>query len=485
MRRGWQQITDLDPELFRYGDRELAVLAQIWSEQRDQLVKRSAFQEFQARLEREWAIETGLIERLYTLDRGITALLIERGIDAALIPHDEGASPELITAMIRDHQQAVDGLFDFIRDRRELSTSYVKELHALLTQHQETVDGIDSLGRRTAVPLIRGEYKRRSNNPRRPDGSVHEYCPPEHVASEMDRLIEMHRAHAKVAPEVEAAWLHHRFALIHPFQDGNGRVARTLATLVFIKAGWFPLVVRDRARADYIRALEVADDGDLGDLVAYFVGLQKREFLRAQSVAQDTIEAARVEDTIRSVREHLRIRRDSLETEWNRAREVAESLCNTALGRLGDVAEHLQSEMQDVLSHATFRADGEQDDGPRSHYYYHQIVQAAKEFDYFANTRSYRAWARLVMRNSNQTELLISFHGVGHEFQGILGCTATWFQRVETDDGSREVGPVTVATDDVFRINYKERLDEARERFDPWLDAAIVRSLTLWRDTVF
>ena len=46
-----------------------------------------------------------------------------------------------------------------------------------------------------------------------------------------------------VPVEVEAAWLHHRFTQIHPYQDGNGRVARALASLLFIKAGWFPVVV--------------------------------------------------------------------------------------------------------------------------------------------------------------------------------------------------------------------------------------------------
>ncbi len=79
----------------------------------------------------------------------------------------------------------------------------------------------------------------------RPDGLIHEYCPPEQVTSEMDRLIELHREHqiGEIPPEVEAAWLHHRFTQIHPFQDGNGRIARCLASLVFIQAKWFPLVL--------------------------------------------------------------------------------------------------------------------------------------------------------------------------------------------------------------------------------------------------
>ncbi|NEO28856.1 MAG: Fic family protein [Symploca sp. SIO3C6] len=82
----------------------------------------------------------------------------------------------------------------------------------------------------------------------------------------------------KVPPEVEAAWLHHRFTQIHPFQDGNGRVARCLASLVFIQDGWFPLVLTRDNRADYIAALEQADHGNLSDLINLFSKSQKQAF---------------------------------------------------------------------------------------------------------------------------------------------------------------------------------------------------------------
>ncbi|MDE2925133.1 MAG: hypothetical protein OXT71_01900 [Acidobacteriota bacterium] len=54
-----------------------------------------------------------------------------------------------------------------------------------MTRHQATVDGIDFLGRKTSVPLIRGACKRLPNNPLRPDGTIHVYCPPEQVDSEI------------------------------------------------------------------------------------------------------------------------------------------------------------------------------------------------------------------------------------------------------------------------------------------------------------
>lgn len=111
------------------------------------------------------------------------------------------------------------------------------------------------------ISLIKGDWKKQPNNPLRPDGSVHEYCPPIQVPSEMDQLISWHHRHREigVSPEVEAAWLHHRFTQIHPFQDGNGRVARCLASLIFIQVGWFPLVITRDTRKGYIEALEEAD----------------------------------------------------------------------------------------------------------------------------------------------------------------------------------------------------------------------------------
>ena len=258
MAHAWDFISDYETDPAELAQPELKHLAAVWQEQRERLETQDSFVRFNERLHREWAIETGLIERLYAFDRGVTQLLIEHGIDAALIPHADGQQPESVAAMIGDHQAAVESIFRFVRGERPLSTSYVKEMHALMTRNQAWAEAADAQGRIGRVELVRGDYKRWPNNPRRPDGSIHEYCPPEHVAAEMDRLIELHQAHVSVPPEVEAAWLHHRFTQIHPFQDGNGRIARALATLVFVKAGWFPLVVRNEGRVRYLDALELA-----------------------------------------------------------------------------------------------------------------------------------------------------------------------------------------------------------------------------------
>lgn len=479
----WRPIEDLPEDWEKLAQEELRSLINVWREQREHLSP-AGTQEFLARLQRRWAVETGVLERIYTLDRSITEILIERGIDASLIPSgSSGKPPEIVAAIINDQQAALEAIFDFVKGKRLLSTSYVKQLHALITRHQETSSARDQFGREVEVPLLRGDYKRQPNNPVRPDGSTHQYAPPEHVASEMDGLIAMHLRHEQegVAPEVSAAWLHHRFTQIHPFQDGNGRVARSLATLVLIKAEYFPLTLTRDDRESYIGALEAADGGDLGPLVKLFAANQRRAFTEALSVASDLSRPRDVQQVIQSVRDELARRDGARRLEWDRAKEMARELQRRALERLEEVANQLETETRRYSPSWRFRADGAAHEAPKAHYFRHQVVDTAKQRDYFANTNTYQAWARLVLATEGQTQVLFSFHGVGHDFRGTVVVAACLFRREESEDGERVVSPTLPVGEGVFQINYKEPPDQIRARFKQWLDASLAEALGIWR----
>lgn len=480
----WHPIDDLPPDWRKLESSELRALADVWAEQRDLLRGSENLRVLNERLHRQWAIETGVIERVYTLDRGVTRLLIEQGIDASLIPNEAtDKDPHLVGAIIQDHLEAVDGLFDFVRGARQLTVSYIKELHALLTRHQRTTEAIDALGRQVEVPLLSGAFKEQPNNPKRPDGRLHEYCPPEHVASEMDRLIKLHNKHQteNVPPEIEAAWLHHRFTQIHPFQDGNGRVVRALATLILLRAGWFPLVVTRDERLAYIEALEVADIGDLQPFVNLISSLERRAFVNALGIAGDVLERDRVDQVIAATRDLLHRRRDALVAEWQKAKENADSLLDMAAAEFQVVADRLEDEVGPYFDRHRFWMDLERESGDRDYYFRRQIIDAAKDLGYFANPSDHKSWVRLILRTDSQGEVLLSFHGIGHEFRGVLAASMAFFRREETEQGEREVTETLTLTPEVFQINYREPLDETRDRFKRWMDKGLVAGLELWR----
>lgn len=461
----------------------MEALTQVWREQKGLLETRGTLALFSERLAREFAIETGILERLYTLDRGVTVLLIEHGLDAALIPHGTtNRDPEFVAAMIRDQHAAVESLFDFVKRSRQLSTGYIKELHALLTLHQATTKAQMPDGRLTEVELIRGDWKKIPNNPQRSNGTIHLYCPPEHVASEMDRLIDLHSTHLAegVSPEVEAAWLHHRFTQIHPFQDGNGRVARCLASLVLIRSEWFPLVI-DRDDIRYIAGLEEADKGSLSSLVELVTAAQRKAFVGALSLTREVERAARVSHVIRATREDLENRRESVRQGMQRVRGTADSARERARSRLEEVRGELTTSLGDLRPDLRAFVDTEPAGGERGLFFRHQVVETAKELRYFANFEEYHSWARLVLKTEAHAEILISFHGLGREYLGVLATSACFFRKGTGGEDSSQVVDLKPVVSEVFQLNYAEDTGLALNRFSAWLDDAITRGLDLWR----
>ena len=293
----WRPIEDLPADAPSWGSPHYRERVRRWQEARarlqDPAVDRTLLDIWLRERARAFAIETGQIEGLYTLRRGVTEQLITEGFGGVRAAHalEPGLSDRTLKGLLEDQQAAIELVFEAAAGRRPLSHHTMKSWHQLLTRHQEHAAGVRD-GRRVLIELRRGDYKVWPNNPRRPDGVVHEYCPPEQTRSEMDRLLEMHHGHAdrSLPAEVEAAWLHHRFVRIHPFQDGNGRMARLLMAYVFARAGECPPVISTAQRDDYIRNLERADGGDLRRFVQYLADLAATTTLSAISIAEDVLD---------------------------------------------------------------------------------------------------------------------------------------------------------------------------------------------------
>lgn len=67
----------------------------------------------------------------------------------------------------------------------------------------------------------------------------------------------------------KAAYIHHEFVRIHPFLDGNGRVARLLTNFYLMKQGYPPIVIQKEDRKNYYKSLNKADHGNLSDFATF------------------------------------------------------------------------------------------------------------------------------------------------------------------------------------------------------------------------
>jgi len=485
----WKPIEDLSSNWQDLASVELPPLVTVWNEQADRLRQSGEFQTFSEKLRREIAIETGIIERLYTIDRGITRLLIEQGINEALIPHGATDIPvKQVVSLIKDQEAAIEGLFDFVGGQRNLSTSYIKQLHQVLTQSQDSTEALNQQGKIFKVSLIKGDWKRQPNNPLRPDGTIHEYCPPEQVASEMDRLIALHHQHReqKVTPEIEAAWLHHRFTQIHPFQDGNGRVARCLASLVFIQASWFPLVITRDDRAVYIAALEDADRGDLSSLINLFAKSQKQAFLRSLGLSEQVLsETRRAQVILAAIADKLQQNQlGSVQEKCQKSESFAAILFDIASQRFQEIANDIKLSVQNLLSDAAVFTIAAPVGDRRSHYHRYQVVETAKQLGYFANLRNYHTWIQLVINIETSVTVLLSFHVLGHEYRGLLICNACAYHRDNGEEGEPTISDLQPLTDSPFQFSYADESENLIPRFQKWLEDVIVTGLEYWNKSI-
>jgi len=296
------------------------------------------------------------------------------------------------------------------------------------------------------------------------------------------RLSNEHRS-AGIPAEVEAAWLHHRFTQIHPFQDGNGRVARALATLAFLRDGYFPLVVRRGDREEYLQALYYADAGDLGPLVRLFAKLEKRAFVEALGISREVLhEKAGLAEIIDAAADRLKERAQERERRMSGVFQYADLLFDTATKQMSNAGKLVNAQLIKIDREFKSWCDGAANDSKKDDYFHYQLIEAAKRYGYFANTRTYRAWVRLAIKTQSQTDILLAFHSLGPDFRGVMVCSALTYRREKAGEASDTlVSDVDVLSDTPFQFNYNDHREVLTTRFGKWLDQVVTVGLDRWR----
>jgi Fic family protein len=114
-------------------------------------------------------------------------------------------------------------------------------------------------------------------------GSKYPLPLPKELSDLMEQLIVAIKRFRKEKHPAEAAALAHKeFIFIHPFVDGNGRVARLLMNLILLQEGFEIAIIPPIMRNDYIRSLEKAhiDDADFLLLVAKMAKETQQDYIR-------------------------------------------------------------------------------------------------------------------------------------------------------------------------------------------------------------
>jgi Fic family protein len=197
-----------------------------------------------------------------TLTRIETAQVIEKGINVN-IP----GKPLKDVLEARNHQEAllfVKQLAGKLKSHQFIGESEVLKIHRTILK------GIDD--------KWAGKYRQSEVFVK---GSATFFPLPEHIPLLMSEFYEWLNVTQGESPVKIAADAHYKFVTIHPFVDGNGRVARLLMNLVLSIHGYPMAVIKNEERVRYLSSLERAQTkNDLDDFYQ-IVGLAVEKSLDA------------------------------------------------------------------------------------------------------------------------------------------------------------------------------------------------------------
>jgi len=181
-----------------------------------------------------------------TLTLGETAFVLEEGLTISGKPlkdHEE----------VVGHARAIDFVYAIIKRKSDLTENDLFELHKAI-QTERIIDIYKPVGAWKVEPnstvIVSGDTQ-----------TIFEYALPKDVPELMQSWLTMFQKTCKEnTANKEAALtayvhLHVSFARIHPFWDGNGRMARLIANVPVIMAGYPPLIIPRESRQEYIEFL--------------------------------------------------------------------------------------------------------------------------------------------------------------------------------------------------------------------------------------
>ncbi|QIF03315.1 Fic family protein [Roseimicrobium sp. ORNL1] len=209
-----------------------------------------------------WTYHSNAIEG-NKLTQGETEMFLMEGLTAKGKPLKDHLD-------LKGHSDAINYLLQLVRNKEPITEVVIREMHRVLLVEPYNVPALTPDGQPTSKTVSIGEYKTQPNHVRTPTGEMHYYSTPLETPANMRELVTWEReASEKRAIHVVeiAAYFHHRFTAIHPFDDGNGRMARLLMNLLLMREGYPPVVIRNGERDAYLYALRQADAGNANELI--------------------------------------------------------------------------------------------------------------------------------------------------------------------------------------------------------------------------
>lgn len=153
-----------------------------------------------------------------------------------------------------EHNSTAKLLADTFLLNRHLTTDLVKQIHKLIIREGGYFRNEEvAIGERELVKYPPFSKK-------------------EQITSDLSDLIDWYNLEIKKEsnhPIFIASIFHYNFVRIHPFPDGNGRLARIISSLILLSFNFPPPTIEVSDRVIYLNSLRNADSGNIQPLIIF------------------------------------------------------------------------------------------------------------------------------------------------------------------------------------------------------------------------
>lgn len=184
---------------------------------------------------------------------------------------------------ITGHNEAINWVLNLVKGETELTEVFIRELHTLVLKEASYKEALTPDGNPTRRKIEVGKYKTQPNHVITVTGETFYFASPEETAAKMQELVEWFRTEktkTDLNPIVLSTLFHYRFIRIHPFDDGNGRVARILMNFILMQFGYLPVIIDTEDKENYYRVLTLADADQLDPFVEYIAANLVESFVK-------------------------------------------------------------------------------------------------------------------------------------------------------------------------------------------------------------
>ncbi len=249
------------------------------------------YRKIMQKLQLDWNYNSNSIEG-NTLTLSETKQLLYYGLTAKGKPMNDHKEME-------GHAQVLKEMEEIVHQDIRLTESLIKAFHKMIL-----IPDYDN-SKEKDVEINPGEWKKQPNYLLTPTGEKLEFLAPTEVPTAMNELMNWANNHLgqnklnrhskkkyQLHPLKVACGFHKRFIDIHPFGDGNGRMARILMNLILMQQGYMPAIVYLEQRQAYYTALNSSTFEDISPLASY-IG---QNLMQSMQLAIDGAQGKSVEE---------------------------------------------------------------------------------------------------------------------------------------------------------------------------------------------